>query len=53
MALFEAKGLFYKAGEGSAGGVEIDDSSTALNKVWSASKLNTMIGNIETLLSQI
>lgn len=34
-------------------GAEIDDSSTALNKVWSASKLNTMIGDIETLLSQI
>lgn len=35
------------------GGAEIDDTSTALNKVWSASKLNTMIGNVESLLANI
>jgi hypothetical protein len=32
----------------------IDDNSTSsLTATWSASKLNTMIGNVETLLSQI
>lgn len=35
-------------------GVIIDDSSTSsLTSTWSANKLNTTIGNIETLLSQI
>lgn len=30
-----------------------DNSTTSTTESWSASKLNTMIGNIETLLSQI
>lgn len=30
-----------------------DNSTTSLTETWSASKLNTMIGNVETLLSQI
>lgn len=35
-------------------GATIDDSSTSsLTATWSANKLNTMIGNVETLLSQI
>lgn len=35
-------------------GATIDDSSTSsLTSTWSANKLNTTIGNIETLLSQI
>lgn len=34
-------------------GAQINDSSTSLTETWSASKLNTMIGNVETLLSQI
>lgn len=31
----------------------IDDNSTASDKTWSASKLNTTIGDIETLLAAI
>lgn len=34
-------------------GAQINDNSTSLTETWSASKLNTMIGNVETLLSQI
>lgn len=35
-------------------GATINDNSTSsLTETWSASKLNTMIGNVETLLSQI
>lgn len=35
-------------------GAQINDNSTSsLTETWSASKLNTMIGDIETLLSQI
>lgn len=34
-------------------GAQINDSSTSLTETWSASKLNTMIGNVETLLAQI
>ena len=34
-------------------GVQINDNSTSLTETWSASKLNTMIGDVETLLSQI
>lgn len=35
-------------------GATIDDSSiSSLTATWSANKLNTMIGNVETLLSQI
>lgn len=35
-------------------GATIDDTSTSsLTETWSASKLNTMIGDVETLLSQI
>lgn len=30
-----------------------DNSTTSTTESWSASKLNTMIGNVETLLSQI
>lgn len=30
-----------------------DNSTTSLTETWSASKLNTMIGDVETLLSQI
>lgn len=32
---------------------EIDDTSVLSTKVWSASKLNTMIGNVESLLANI
>lgn len=35
-------------------GVQINDNSTSsLTETWSANKLNTMIGDVETLLSQI
>lgn len=34
-------------------GVQINDNSTSLTETWSASKLNTMIGDVETLLAQI
>lgn len=30
-----------------------DNSTSSLTETWSASKLNTMIGDVETLLSQI
>ena len=39
---------------GSGGGSSIiNDNSTSLTETWSAHKLNTMIGDVETLLSQI
>ena len=34
-------------------GATINDNSTSQTETWSASKLNTMVGDIETLLSQI
>lgn len=39
--------------EASWGTVINDNSTSSLTETWSASKLNTMIGNVETLLSQI
>ena len=41
------------AQKGADGSVPIDDSSTAANKVWSASKVNSLIGTLSSLMTTV
>lgn len=53
----DKQGLVYDATTqkwvNGAGGVQIDDSTTSLTSVWSSSKVNGLIGNVEALLAAL
>ena len=44
---------YYYVSDAETTGAEIDDTTTALNKVWSSSKVNSLIGDVETLLAAL